>query len=64
MNSRRFPPRGAWPHVIVVPDFEARLARLDYGQIIVHVFQRSSRQFYDIEHLWADAGLQFIENIN
>ncbi len=37
---------------------------MDYGQIIVHVFQRQSRHFYDIEHLWADAGLQFIENIN
>lgn len=37
---------------------------MDYGQIIVHVFQRTSRQFYDIEHLWADASLQVIENIN
>lgn len=37
---------------------------MDYGQIIVHVFQRHVRQFYDIEHLWADADLQQIENIN
>jgi len=28
---------------------------MDYGQIIVHVFQRQTRAFYDIEHLWADA---------
>ena len=28
---------------------------MDYGQIIVHVFQRATRAFYDIEHLWADA---------
>lgn len=37
---------------------------MDYGQIIVHVFQRSSRQFYDLERLWADATLQVVENIN
>ena len=28
---------------------------LDYGSIIVHVFQREEREFYDLEHLWADA---------
>ncbi|MDO9633851.1 MAG: ribosome silencing factor [Paludibacter sp.] len=37
---------------------------MDYGQIIVHVFQRPARKFYDIEHLWADADLQLIENLN
>jgi len=37
---------------------------MDYGQIIVHVFQRPAREFYDIEHLWADAELQQIENLN
>lgn len=31
---------------------------LDYGSVIVHVFQRHARQYYDIEHLWADADLQ------
>lgn len=36
---------------------------LDYGQIIVHVFQRHTRAFYDIEHLWADADLKRIENL-
>ncbi|KAB2825711.1 MAG: ribosome silencing factor [Bacteroidales bacterium] len=37
---------------------------MDYGSIIVHVFQRHARQYYDIEHLWADADLQKIENLN
>jgi len=37
---------------------------MDYGQIIVHGFQRPTRAFYDIEHLWADAELQRIENLN
>ena len=35
---------------------------MDYGQIIVHVFQRASREFYDIEHLWEDAELTEIES--
>ncbi len=37
---------------------------MDYGQIIVHVFQRRAREYYDIEHLWADADLQRIETYN
>ncbi len=36
---------------------------MDYGQIIVHVFQRAAREFYDIEHLWADANIKFLEDI-
>lgn len=30
---------------------------MDYQQIIVHVFRRAARDFYDIEHLWEDAKL-------
>ena len=36
---------------------------LDYGQIIVHVFQRHVRTFYDIEHLWSDGKLQRLANV-
>ncbi|HSH20656.1 MAG TPA: ribosome silencing factor [Draconibacterium sp.] len=28
---------------------------LDYGDIMVHVFQKDSRDFYNLEGLWADA---------
>ncbi len=28
---------------------------LDYGFMIVHVFHREARDFYKLEHLWADA---------
>jgi len=34
---------------------------LDYADLMVHVFQRDSRNFYDLENLWADA---LIEEIN
>ena len=28
---------------------------LDYSWVIVHLFGRSQREFYRLEHLWADA---------
>lgn len=28
---------------------------LDYGTVIAHVFYPEARDFYDLEHLWADA---------
>lgn len=33
---------------------------MDYGHIIVHLFQREQRDYYDLEHLWADAQLDTI----
>jgi len=29
---------------------------IDYGDVVVHVFQEDARQLYDIEGLWMDAG--------
>ena len=37
---------------------------MDYGQIIVHVFQRQYREFYDLEHLWEDADLKQIPDLD
>ncbi len=28
---------------------------LDYGDVVVHVFDRQTREYYDLERLWADA---------
>ncbi len=30
---------------------------IDYGSIMVHIFQPEAREFYDLEHLWEDANL-------
>jgi ribosome-associated protein len=34
---------------------------LDYGDIMVHVFQEEAREFYNLEGLWADAKVTIIE---
>ena len=28
---------------------------LDYGDVIVHVFDETAREYYDLEHLWSAA---------
>lgn len=43
---------------------EARWVGIDYGTVIVHVFIPELREFYDIEHLWADAGLEQIPDLD
>ena len=30
---------------------------LDYGSIIVHLFDKESRQFYNLERVWGDANI-------
>ncbi|AMO19603.1 ribosome silencing factor [Flavobacterium columnare] len=35
---------------------------MDYVHIVVHVFQKHIRQYYNIESLWGDAKITSIEN--
>lgn len=37
---------------------------LDYGPVIVHVFQRHVRAFYDLEHLWSDGRVKKIADLD
>lgn len=37
---------------------------LDYADVMVHVFQRDTRKFYDLENLWADAKIELIKEEN
>ncbi len=34
---------------------QAQWIALDYGDVIVHVFDLASRDYYDLEHLWSAA---------
>ena len=34
---------------------EGRWVLLDYGEVMIHVFQEPVRQFYDLEGLWSEA---------
>ncbi len=33
----------------------AEWVALDYGEVVVHVFDESAREYYDLEHLWRSA---------
>ncbi len=33
----------------------AEWVALDYGDVIVHVFDETAREYYDLEHLWSAA---------
>lgn len=35
---------------------------MDYVNVVVHVFQKHVREYYDIEGLWGDAKVTMIEN--
>jgi len=35
---------------------------LDYVNIVVHVFSRESRNYYDLERLWADGNIEQVIN--
>jgi len=37
---------------------------LDYADVMVHIFQKDTRNFYDLENLWADAHIEYIKEDN
>lgn len=37
-------------------DADQKWIALDYGSVIVHVFYKELRDFYNLERLWADGG--------
>ena len=42
----------------------AQWVAMDYGDVLVHIFLPDVRDYYDLEHLWDDANLKEIEDID
>ena len=42
----------------------AQWVGIDYGSILVHIFLPELRNFYNLEHLWADSKLTQIPNLD
>ena len=36
---------------------------MDYSDIVLHVFQEQTREYYTLEDLWGDANIRIIENL-
>lgn len=43
---------------------EGNWVLLDYGDIIVHVFDRENRLFYDLERIWRDGNVISLDELN
>lgn len=41
----------------------AKWVLLNFGDVIVHIFDRESREFYKLEHIWKDAPAVDISDI-
>lgn len=42
----------------------AEWVAMDYSDVMVHIFLPEARDFYDLEHLWADAQLTEIADLD
>ena len=42
----------------------AQWVAMDYGDVLVHVFLPDVRSYYDLEHLWEDADITYIPDLD
>jgi len=42
----------------------AQWVAMDYGDVLVHVFLPDVREYYDLEHLWDDAALTQLPDVD
>ena len=52
---------GVTPVSTVTADGSGNWILMDYGAVVVHIFQAETRSFYDLERLWKDCPLVLLE---
>ena len=50
------------PHVVGLEN--AQWVAMDYTDVLVHIFLPDVREYYDLEHLWEDASLTEIPDLD
>jgi ribosome-associated protein len=64
-SIREFAQKGAGAKPFAVDGLRnAEWVAMDYSDVLVHVFLPETRSFYNLEHLWADAQLTSIPDID
>lgn len=64
-SVREFARKGAGSKPCAVDGLRnAEWVAMDYSDVLVHVFLPEKRAFYDLEHLWADAKLTQIPDLD
>ena len=54
--------RGLGKPSAIVGMQNAQWVAMDYGSVMVHIFLPEMRDFYDLEHLWADGVIEEIKD--
>lgn len=64
-SIREFTRKGAETKPYAIDGLQnAEWVAMDYADVLVHVFLPETRKFYDLEHLWADAKLTQIPDLD
>ena len=64
-SVKEFARKGANAKPLVVDGLRnAEWVAMDYADVLVHIFLPETRHFYDLEHLWADAQLTRIPDLD
>ena len=50
--------------ICVVGEQQAQWIAMDYVDVMVHIFLPETREFYNIEKLWEDAGVTVVPNLD
>ena len=58
------PDKGKFTIIVSYMSYKTREMVVDFVDVLVHIFLPEVRAYYDLEHLWADAKLTHIPNLD